>query len=100
MNKKVDNFVEEIKSTKDKNLDQIFWFRIFFGAIVGTVAGSLSLTGIFVVGAYIVAMFLLSYIYYARVLQVNEDDYKENELFMEGFGPAMGLFMVSLFLFT
>ena len=38
---------------------------------------------------------MISYLYYSKMLNINEEDFGANELFMEGVGNAFGLFMVS-----
>jgi hypothetical protein len=60
----------------------------------GLGAGILEFTGIYVLIAFFVALFLLSYIYYSKILSINEEDFGQNELFMEGVGNSFGLFMV------
>jgi hypothetical protein len=61
----------------------------------GVGAGVLGFTGVYVIIGFFVALFLLSYLYYSKLLNINEDDFGQNELFMEGVGNAFGLFMVS-----
>ena len=64
--------------------------------IVGLGAGMIGLTGVYVIIGFFVALFLGSYLYYSKLLNINEDDFGQNELFMEGVGNAFGLFMVSV----
>ena len=64
--------------------------------IVGLGAGVIGLTGVYVIIGFFVALFLGSYLYYSKLLNINEDDFGQNELFMEGVGNAFGLFMVSV----
>ena len=45
---------------------------------------------------FIAAMFLLSHLYTSKMLNLNEDDFPNNELLMEGVGNSFGIFMVSL----
>jgi hypothetical protein len=63
--------------------------------VFGVGAGVLGFTGVYVIIGFFVALFLLSYLYYSKLLNINEDDFGQNELFMEGVGNAFGLFMVS-----
>ena len=51
-------------------------------------------TGIYVIIAFFVALFLLSYVYYTKVLKINEEEFGQNELFMEGVANGFGLFLV------
>lgn len=62
---------------------------------VGLGAGIFAFTGVYVIIGFFTALFLLSYIYYSKLLNINEEDFGQNELFMEGVGNAFGLFMVS-----
>lgn len=62
---------------------------------MGLGAGFLQLTGVYVIIGFFVALFLGSYLYYSKVLNINEDDFGQNELLMEGVGNGFGLFMVS-----
>ena len=61
---------------------------------MGLGAGILAFTGIYVILTFVIAFFLLSYIYYSKILQINEEDFGQNELLMEGVGNGVGLFMV------
>ena len=54
----------------------------------------LSFTGVYVIIGFFLALFLVSYLYYSKFLNINEEDFGQNELFMEGVGNAFGLFMV------
>lgn len=63
---------------------------------IGIGAGVLEFTGVYVIIGFFVALFLLSYLYYSKLLNINEEDFGQNELFMEGVGNAFGLFMVRL----
>jgi hypothetical protein len=47
-----------------------------------------------VIIGFFLALFAGSYVYYSKILNINEDDFGQNELFMEGVGNAFGLFMV------
>jgi hypothetical protein len=73
----------------------VFWCRQLIALAVGLGAGFLALTGIYVIIGFFIALFLVSYLYYSKMLNINEEDFGANELFMEGVGNAFGLFMVS-----
>ena len=47
---------------------------------------------------FFLALFLISYLYYSKVLDINEEDFGQNELFMEGVGDSFGVFMVNFYL--
>lgn len=73
----------------------MFWCRQIIGLVFGLGAGILGFTGVYVVITFFIALFLISYIYYSKILDINEEDFESNELFMEGVGNSFGLFMVS-----
>jgi hypothetical protein len=62
--------------------------------VFGLGAGILEFTGIYVIVTFFIALFLISYLYYSKLLNINEEDFGQNELFMEGVGNSFGLFMV------
>ena len=72
----------------------MFWCRQIIALVFGLGAGLLGFTGVYVIITFFVALFLVSYLYYSKVLDINEEDFGQNELFMEGVGNAFGLFMV------
>ena len=80
---------------KDEVLDLIFWSRSIIGLVLGLVAGILGLTGFPVIVTFIVALFGGSYFYYSKFLEVDTDDYNDQELLMEGVGNGGGLFMLA-----
>ena len=80
---------------KDEVLDLIFWIRAIIGLVVGLVAGILGLTGFPVIMTFIASLFGGSYFYYSKFLEVDTEDYNENELLMEGVGNGGGLFMLA-----
>jgi membrane protein implicated in regulation of membrane protease activity len=43
--------------------------------VFGLAAGILGFTGVYVVITFFIALFLLSYIYYSKVLDINEEDF-------------------------
>ena len=65
------------------------------GLSIGLVAGFLQLEGMFVILGFFVVMFVLSNMYAYKMLNVNEDDFANNELMMEGIGNSAGVFFVS-----
>ena len=73
----------------------MFWCRQLIALSLGIGAGVLALTGIYVIIGFFIALFMISYLYYSKMLNINEEDFGANELFMEGVGNAFGLFMVS-----
>ena len=65
------------------------------GLIIGTVAGALGLTGFPVIVVFLATILVITYIYTLKFLEVDDQDYKPEEIFMEGFANSAGLFMVS-----
>ena len=41
------------------------------------------------------ALFGLSYVYYAKFLEIDEEDFNPNELLMEGVGNSVGVFLLT-----
>ena len=62
---------------------------------IGLTAGVLHLQGFITILLFCVAIYLLSQMYTSKVLNVNEDDFPNMELMMEGAGNAFGLFMLT-----
>ena len=63
--------------------------------MVGSVAGVAKITGAPVFVAFGVSIFGLTYLYYSRFLEVDEEDFNEQEIMMEGVGNSVGLFLLS-----
>lgn len=80
---------------KDEVMDIVFWFRVFFGLSFGLVCGVLKLTGYPVLISYFVLLLSLTSVYLNRFIEIDEDDFNPQEMFMEGFANALGLFMLS-----
>ena len=72
----------------------MFWFRQATALVIGLAAGVLHLQGFMVILTFFVGMYLLSYMYSSKVLNVQEDEFEQNELLSEGVGNAFGLFLV------
>ena len=79
-----------------ETLDFLFCFRQLVGLSVGLTAGLLHLTGAPVILAFIAAIFILSNLYAYKVLNINDDDFVNNEMMMEGLPNSMGIFLVSI----
>ena len=62
---------------------------------VGLTAGILHLEGMFVIITFFALLFLLSNIHQSKILNVNEDDFPNQELTTEGLGNSIGIFLVS-----
>ena len=58
-----------------ETLDFVFWFRQMVGITVGLTAGMLHLTGVYVIIAFFVIMYVLSSLYSSKVLNVSDEDF-------------------------
>ena len=65
------------------------------GISIGVGAGLLHLTGIYVIIAFWIAMFVLSNLYTSKVLNVSEEEFPNAELMMEGAANSFGIFLLS-----
>ena len=55
----------------------------------------LQLEGMFVIIGFFILLFLVSNMYAYKMLNVNDEDFPNNELMMEGIGNSAGVFFVS-----
>jgi hypothetical protein len=62
---------------------------------MGIAVGFLHLEGIFVIIGFISLMYLLSYLYSSKMLNVSDEEFPNNELLMEGVSNSLGIFLVS-----
>ena len=90
------SFIWRTSLFQTETLDFVFWLRQLIGLSIGLAAGFLQLEGMFVILGYFVVMFVLSNMYAYKMLNVNDDDFANNELMMEGIGNSAGVFFVSL----
>ena len=58
-----------------ETLDFVFWFRQIVGITVGLTAGLLHLTGVYVIIAFFIVMYVTSSLYTSKVLDVSEEDF-------------------------
>ena len=56
-------------------LDFVFWCRQLISLAFGFTVGLLALTGIYVIIGFFLALFLVSWLYYSKVLNINEEDF-------------------------
>ena len=68
-------FSSSPKLDKDELLSFVFWCRQIIALIIGIGAGVLGFTGIYVFIGFFVALFLISYLYYSKLLNINEEDF-------------------------
>ena len=80
---------------RDELLDSIFWLRCLIGLLVGIIAGILKFTGAPVIIVFGLLMFGGNKVYCESFLGVEEGQYNDQELLMEGAGNGVGLFMLS-----
>lgn len=62
---------------------------------MGITVGFLHLEGIFVIIGFFAMMYLLSYLYSSKMLNVSDEEFPNNELLMEGVSNSLGIFLVS-----
>ena len=73
----------------------MFWVRQALALIIGCAAGVLQLQGLPIIIGGMCGIYFLSTMYAKNVLQLDNDDYPNNELSTEGMANSMGMFMVS-----
>ncbi len=73
----------------------MFWVRQALALIIGCTAGVLHLTGMSIIIGGMAGIYFVSTMYHKNVLQLDNDDYPNNELSTEGMANSVGMFMVS-----
>ena len=68
-------FSSSTKFDKDEQLDFLFWCRVIIAFAFGVGAGILKFTGVYVIIIFFVALFLISYIYYSKILNIYEEQF-------------------------
>lgn len=53
----------------------MFWCRQITALAIGIGAGFLALTGVYVIIGFFIGLFLVSWVYYSKVLNINEEDF-------------------------
>ena len=79
---------------KNEVFDFLFWFRTIFGLLFGIAAGVLKLEGFWIVVSFFVLLFICSYFYTSKVLDVDEEELGQQEVMTEGFANSFGVFML------
>ena len=80
---------------RDELLDIVYWFRSFLGLVVGLTAGLLKLTGAPVIMMFAALIFGLTFWYLTKFLEIEEGEFNEQELNMEGLSNGVGLFLLT-----
>ena len=94
---------ERVVSDKDKCLDKIFWFKLAIGLSTGILYGSMEVTGIIAFLIYFVASTILSFVYFKRFVNSDEEVEYQSEIFVEGLNvsiPTFLLFWIISYTFT
>ncbi len=94
MSNKENVFIVE-KSDKDKILDKIFWFKLIISLAVGVVYGFLSITGFLSFLLFAVGMTILSFVYFRRILNEDDEGDYQSEVFVEGLNVGIPVFLLS-----
>ena len=83
------------KSEKDKCLDKIFWFKLAVSLFAGVLYGGFEVTGFLSFVIYFVASSILSFVYFKRFINPDEDIDYQSEIFVEGLNVCVPLFILS-----
>ena len=78
---------------RDEVLNLIFWYRVLGGISLGATAGVLGISGWPVISAFIFIIFP-GVIFYQFFLQVEYDDFGQQEILMEGLPNSIGFFFL------
>ena len=79
---------------KDDVLELVWWLRLIISFSFGTVAGIFNLTGFLVIFFYCSSILVLTYLYTLKFLQIDDREFEEQEIFMEGGGPSIAIFLL------
>ena len=94
MSNKENVFIVE-KSDKDKILDKIFWFKLIISLTVGIVYGFLGVSGFLSFLLFAIGMTILSFIYFRRILNEDDEGDYQSEVFVEGLNVGIPIFLLS-----
>jgi len=94
-NKWANAFTPDAEWSKTDLADVVYWFRQVIGITFGVIWGVIPLTGFFPIIVYAFLNAFLLYLYYAKFLRVDEEEFGRWELLSEGFAPSFALFMVA-----
>ncbi|KAK5579089.1 hypothetical protein RB653_008768 [Dictyostelium firmibasis] len=88
------SFNKDFKFTNKEISQNIHWLRQIVSVLIGIIVGAIPITGYPGFIAYILFTCGFVAIYYTKVLEVEEDDFKW-ELMQEGFMPSLTIFVIS-----
>lgn len=83
------------RSVKDRNLDKIFWFKVIISLVVGLTYGILHVTGFISVLLFFLGTTILSFVYFKKIINEDEEAEYQSEVFVEGLNVAIPLFLLS-----
>ena len=73
----------------------LFWLRLIIGLVLGVIAAVLDLRGQIGVVGYAVTSSVIVFLYYAKFLDVDVEDFGNGSLISEGFMPGLGLYILT-----
>ena len=82
------------ETTKNKNLDKIFWFKVSISLIFGISFGVLKFTGFISFLTFVIGSTILTSLYFSRYVSPDEDVDYQGEIFTEGMNVSVPLFLV------
>eukprot|EP00475_Leptophrys_vorax_P012277 TRINITY_DN1869_c0_g1_i1.p1 TRINITY_DN1869_c0_g1~~TRINITY_DN1869_c0_g1_i1.p1 ORF type:complete len:167 (-),score=49.13 TRINITY_DN1869_c0_g1_i1:46-480(-) len=80
---------------KDDLFTVLHWIRQVIGIVFGVIFGLIPLTGFIGNITFISTVSAICYLYYAKYLAIDEEEFGRFELLSEGFMNAYALFLVS-----
>ena len=82
------------KVKKQELFNAVYWIRQVFALVFGLIMGVLPVTGYLGNLGFAALCALTSWLYYAKYLGVDEEEYGRWELLAEGMNSAFGLFLL------
>lgn len=86
---------ERILSEKDKCLDKVFWFKLVVSLAAGFGYGVFELTGFLYFLMFVVGLTVISFMYFKRFVNSDEEVDYQSEIFIEGLNVGIPLFLLS-----
>jgi len=80
--------------TKDQNLDKVFWFKFVVSIIVGVSFGVLNITGFMSFILYFLGSTIISFFYFKKFVNTDEDVEYQSEVFIEGLNVSVPVFLL------
>ena len=81
-------------SEKDRFLDKIFWFKVVVALITGMIYGIYNVEGLLSFLGFMVGMTVLSFVYFKRFVNPDDEVEYQSEIFIEGLNVCVPLFLL------